>query len=65
MSEALRALRSGIMRLLAPDVRGSISVSAEDIAPCDGDDFGNRHGLVKQITGTEHRYTPQCKRNLV
>ena len=40
MREALRALRSGIMRLLAPDVSGSISVSTEDIALCGGDDGG-------------------------
>ena len=40
MREALRALRSGIMRLLAPDVSGSISVSTEDIALSGGDDDG-------------------------
>lgn len=32
MREALRAFRIGIMRLLAPDVSGSIPTSAEDIA---------------------------------
>jgi len=32
MREALNALRRGIIRLLAPDVSGSIGASMEDIA---------------------------------
>jgi hypothetical protein len=62
--EALNAFRRGIIRLLAPDVSGSISVSMEDIANGGGGGGGGgkrRRKKRKIEFGTETRTIETAK----